>query len=217
MPPRWAWSRSCSATRGCVTRGSRRPSPAPPAVRGSMRSELTSSALRWPPPCCPHCVCGRSRALVRPRWRRSSTRRCAASTIFPGAERTKQAGRTGHEQNPLKEALTSDPIDDLLDRSAPALADRGNARERGLAHMVRDARDAVLPPKRSRRRVMLLGGVLALLLAGGAGVATANSDWRWSPGLDNPDLALPPRRRRVRVAAVRIVEARTPPPVRDPS
>jgi len=53
--------------------------------------------------------------------------------------------------------------------------------------MVRDARDAVLPPKRSRRRVMLLGGVLALLLAGGAGVATANSDWRWSPGLDNPD------------------------------
>lgn len=81
----------------------------------------------------------------------------------------------------------TDPIDDLLDRSAPVLADRGSTRDAALRQMITDARDTARPPKRSRRRVALLSGALALVLVGGAGVATANSDWLWSPDLNNPD------------------------------
>ncbi|QMU98060.1 hypothetical protein FVO59_13275 [Microbacterium esteraromaticum] len=81
----------------------------------------------------------------------------------------------------------TDTFDDLLDRSAPALADRGNARDAAIRQMVADARDSARPPKRSRRRVSVLGGALALVFVGGAGFAAANSDWIWSPGLENPE------------------------------
>lgn len=81
----------------------------------------------------------------------------------------------------------SDPLDDLLDRSAPPLADRGHTRDAALRQMVSDARDTVRPRKIVRRRRVVLGGVLAAALVGGAGVAAANSDWSWTPGLENPD------------------------------
>ncbi len=81
----------------------------------------------------------------------------------------------------------SDPIDALLEHAAPPIADRGSGRDAALAQMAADARDTARPPKRSRRRVTLLSGALAALLIGGAGIATANSDWLWSPGLENPD------------------------------
>jgi hypothetical protein len=81
----------------------------------------------------------------------------------------------------------SEPLDDLLDRSAPLLADRGSGRDDALSLMVRDARDTERPQKRTRRRIALLSGALALVLVGGAGVATATSDWLWGQGLENPD------------------------------
>lgn len=73
----------------------------------------------------------------------------------------------------------SDPIDDLLDHSAPTLADRGSARDAALAQMVRDARDTVRPQKRSRRRVTVFAGLAAAVLisAGGAAVATGFVNW----------------------------------------
>ena len=81
----------------------------------------------------------------------------------------------------------SDPMDVLLDRSAPHLADRGSGRDAALAQMVHDARDTARPQRRPRRRIALLSGALAVVLMGGAGIATANSDWLWGQGLENPD------------------------------
>ncbi|WP_309064443.1 hypothetical protein [Microbacterium sp.] len=80
----------------------------------------------------------------------------------------------------------SDPLDDLLDRSAPPLADRGAGRDAALRLMGVDARDTVRPRLPVRRRSAVLGGVLAAVLVGGAGVAAANSDWSWIAGLENP-------------------------------
>jgi hypothetical protein len=41
----------------------------------------------------------------------------------------------------------SDPMDVLLDRSAPHLADRGSGRDAALAQMVHDARDTARPQR----------------------------------------------------------------------
>lgn len=79
--------------------------------------------------------------------------------------------------------MAIDPIDELLDAAAPV---RQEIPAREIRAMVADARAQVSAPKRSRRTAVL-GGVLALMLVGGAGVATASSDWLWGDGLDNPD------------------------------
>lgn len=80
----------------------------------------------------------------------------------------------------------TDSFDDLLDRSAPLLAERGSTRDAALTQMIADARDTARPPRR-RRGVSLAAGVAAVVLIGTAGVATANSDWIWTAGLENPD------------------------------
>lgn len=80
----------------------------------------------------------------------------------------------------------TDSLDDQLDRSAPMLADRGRGRDSALAQMTADAHDTVRPPKR-RRRASLITGIAAVALIGTAGVATANSDWVWIAGLENPN------------------------------
>ena len=78
--------------------------------------------------------------------------------------------------------MTRDPLDDLLDFSSPATraADPSELSAMSVA-AARQAR-----PVR-RRRVALAAGAIAVLLAGGAGVATANSDWLWGAGLENPE------------------------------
>ena len=80
----------------------------------------------------------------------------------------------------------TDSLDEILELSAPALADRGNGCDSALAQMTVDARDTVRPPRR-RRRVSLISGIAAAVLVGTAGVATANSDWVWVAGLENPE------------------------------
>lgn len=79
--------------------------------------------------------------------------------------------------------MTTDPIDALLDAAAPA---RQEIAAKDIRAMISDAR-AQVPARRGPRRTVVLGGALALLLVGGAGVATASSDWLWGDGLDNPD------------------------------
>lgn len=81
----------------------------------------------------------------------------------------------------------NDPLDDLLDRSAPRVAERAGAGPSAMAQIVRDAAATVRPSRRSRRRDTVLAGLGAVLLVGTAGVATANSDWLWGSGLENPD------------------------------
>ena len=78
-----------------------------------------------------------------------------------------------------------DALDDLLDGSARGVADWGWGRDSALVQMTADARDTVRPPKR-RRRASLITGIAAMALIGTAGVATANSDWAWVAGLENP-------------------------------
>jgi hypothetical protein len=79
--------------------------------------------------------------------------------------------------------MTADPLDQILDRSAPArpIPDPADVRTMVLA-----AR-AETPAPRRARRTALLSGALALFLVGGAGVAVASSDWLWGAGLDDPD------------------------------
>jgi hypothetical protein len=78
--------------------------------------------------------------------------------------------------------MTPDLLDDLLDCSAPATraADPADLRE-----MVSDA--APKSPRGRRRRIGIAAGALAALLLGGAGLATAGSDWRWGAGMENPE------------------------------
>lgn len=79
--------------------------------------------------------------------------------------------------------MTRDQLDDLLDASAPAVR---TIAKNDVRAMLADARREVPAPKRARRTAVI-GGALALLLVGGAGVATASSDWLWSDGLEKPD------------------------------
>lgn len=73
-------------------------------------------------------------------------------------------------------------LNDALDASAPPRTDIDRT---ALRAMLRDARAAARP--RPRRRRAVVGGVLALVLVGGAGAAVASSDWSWIDGLENPD------------------------------
>lgn len=79
--------------------------------------------------------------------------------------------------------MATDPIDALLDAAAPA---RREITAKNIRAMVADSRAEGVAPKHSRRTA-ILGGALAVLFVGGAGVAAASSDWLWGDGLDDPD------------------------------
>lgn len=79
--------------------------------------------------------------------------------------------------------MTPDLLDDLLDHSAPPARQVPDA---ALTAMIADAR-AEVPRRRSRPRlVALTGGALALVLAGGAGVAAATDGFSWAPWAQDP-------------------------------
>lgn len=79
--------------------------------------------------------------------------------------------------------MIPDQLDELLDASAPP---RTKIETAELRAMLSEAQTAAQPRRRTRRAAVV-SGVLGLLLVGGAGIATASSDWLWSPGLENPD------------------------------
>lgn len=79
--------------------------------------------------------------------------------------------------------MIPDQLDALLDETAPP----ARTIDAATVHvMLAEARTAARPRRRSARGAVL-GGVLAALLVGGAGVATASSDWIWIPGLESSD------------------------------
>lgn len=78
--------------------------------------------------------------------------------------------------------MTPDPLDELLDRSAPATRAADDA---ALRTMMADAAREV-PRRRRRRRVAIAAGALAAVLIGGAGVATATDGFRWAPWAQDP-------------------------------
>jgi len=82
-----------------------------------------------------------------------------------------------------------DPLDVLLDGSAPAGAPDDPALRRDLGVMASEARTA----SRSRRRPVRLVATagLAALLVSGAGAAVAGSVFDWEPWAQDPDLAYP--------------------------
>jgi hypothetical protein len=57
--------------------------------------------------------------------------------------------------------MTPDQLDGLLDRSAPALVDRGTTRETALRQMVRDSRVAGRPVRPRRRTVIGVAAAVA--------------------------------------------------------
>ncbi len=87
------------------------------------------------------------------------------------------------EPAPEEELMIRDQLDDLLDASAPHGATIASIDVRTML----DDAWIVARPRRRKRRAAVLSGALALLLVGGAGIATASSDWLWGPGLENPD------------------------------
>lgn len=76
--------------------------------------------------------------------------------------------------------MTTDRLDELLDGSAPSTPTI-------VGHELRAMIDAshrrARPGRRSRG---VIAAVMALALIGGAGVATASSDWLWGDGLEDP-------------------------------
>ncbi|MEZ3161259.1 hypothetical protein AB1K54_12065 [Microbacterium sp. BWT-B31] len=81
--------------------------------------------------------------------------------------------------------MTPDLLDDLLDRSAPTTS---AVRDDDLRAMMRAARREGRMPR--RRRIAVMSGALALVLAGGAGVATATDGFgAW--GIQDPVGAVP--------------------------
>lgn len=88
------------------------------------------------------------------------------------------------EPTPEEELMMRDDLDELLASSAPA--PHPTIESADLRAMLAEAETAARPP-RKKRRIMVLSGALGLLLAGGAGIATASSDWLWNAGLENPD------------------------------
>lgn len=82
----------------------------------------------------------------------------------------------------------SDPIDDLLNRSAPVLVDRGRDQPAALRQMALDAKDTVCPTVPRRRRTGLFAAALTgALIAGGGGVAVAAGLVDWPAGFEDPD------------------------------
>jgi hypothetical protein len=79
--------------------------------------------------------------------------------------------------------MTIDPLDAVLNAAAPA---QRRVEPSDTHAMIVAARGEARSPRRSRRNA-LLSGALALVLVGGAGIATASGDWLWGPGLENPD------------------------------
>lgn len=78
--------------------------------------------------------------------------------------------------------MNPDLLDDLLDRSAPATR---APRDADVSAMIAEARAEVPRPRRARR-IAITSGTLALLLAGGAGVAAATDGFTWAPWAQNP-------------------------------
>lgn len=68
-----------------------------------------------------------------------------------------------------EELMTRDALDDLLDASARAAR---TIEKRDVRAMVADARDEARTVPRAKRAA-IISGALALMMAGGAGVATA--------------------------------------------
>lgn len=77
--------------------------------------------------------------------------------------------------------MTPDPLDDLLERSAPRTVAPGKAE---VEAMIAAARAQVPAPRRIPRVALGLG--LATLLVGGAGVAAATDGFDWAPWAQDP-------------------------------
>ncbi|WP_144795243.1 hypothetical protein [Microbacterium paludicola] len=80
-----------------------------------------------------------------------------------------------------EELMTRDALDDLLDAAAPPAA---TVDDRDVLAMVADARKEVRVAPRAKRAA-IISGVLAFVMAGGAGVATAAEYFDWA-SLNNP-------------------------------
>lgn len=76
--------------------------------------------------------------------------------------------------------MTPDPLDALLERSAPAARAADPA---DLHAMIASAALQARPTR--RRRIGIVAAALSLVLVGGAGVATASSTWLWGAGMDS--------------------------------
>ncbi|MFL2002195.1 MULTISPECIES: hypothetical protein [unclassified Microbacterium] len=90
---------------------------------------------------------------------------------------------------------TLDPMDDLLNRTAPPPIESGSALGRDLRMVSREARrharHTTVPGPRTRPARVALGAGLAVLLVAGAGTAVAATTFDWAPWAQDPDISYP--------------------------
>lgn len=86
---------------------------------------------------------------------------------------------------------TRDPLDLMLERSAPTTVNIGDDLDRGLDQVAFAARSQVAAERRPARRMphIVAGVGLAVLLTGGAGAAVASGGFDWLPWAQDPDAA----------------------------
>ncbi|MFD5864662.1 hypothetical protein ACFWGP_06920 [Agromyces sp. NPDC127015] len=82
--------------------------------------------------------------------------------------------------------MTPDILDDLLDRAAPETRVVPSSE---FSAMINDARRA--QPRSRRMPMVLTGGAIVALIAGGAGVAAATDLYSWAPWAQDPLGAVP--------------------------
>lgn len=86
---------------------------------------------------------------------------------------------------------TRDPLDLMLERSAPTTVNIGDDLARDLDQVAFAARSQVAAERRPARRMprVVAGIGLAVLLTGGAGAAVASGGFDWLPWAQEPDAA----------------------------
>ena len=85
--------------------------------------------------------------------------------------------------------MTADPFDEVLDRSAPRVAECGPELDELLVQMVQEAREIALQPhaRRRRRNIGIAAALAGVLVVGGGGVAVASGLVAWPSGYETPD------------------------------
>ncbi len=82
--------------------------------------------------------------------------------------------------------MTHDPLDDVLDRSAPAVYPTS---ARDIEAMIVKAQEQAVPARKPR--VLIAGGAVAALLLTGVGTVAATDGFSWAPWAQDPLGAIP--------------------------
>ncbi|MGZ0710910.1 hypothetical protein ACWPKO_21545 (plasmid) [Coraliomargarita sp. W4R53] len=85
-------------------------------------------------------------------------------------------------------SIERDPLDDLLNQSAPTQVENVELQSQ-FATMVREAQREAAPRRTRAAWRLAVGAGLSVLLVGGAGAAVAGGIFNWEPWAEDPDIS----------------------------